>query len=902
MALQSGTRLGAYEITHALGAGGMGEVYRARDSRLGRSVAIKVILEPFGSDAERIARFEREAKVLASINHPNIAALYGMEASEGRHFLVMELVEGETLADRLQRGPMAVEDALLIGLQIAEALETAHEKGIVHRDLKPANIKITPDEKVKVLDFGLAKAMEADSAKSNVTNSPTLSMMATNAGVILGTAAYMSPEQAKGFPADHRSDIFSFGVVLYEMLTGRQPFQGETAPDILASVLVREPELQRLPPDLNPRIPELLKRCLEKSPKRRWQAIGDVRAELESIAASPRIAVSAAAAAPPKALWRRVLPVVVASLVAGGVAAAIAWRLKPAPDGDPIRFAVPMPDGQQLGSVLRQVVAIAPDGKHLVYAVPSQLHLRPMSSLTSKPIRGTELYQTVLSPVVSPDGESVAFVAVSDMTIKRISIAGGSAVTVCPVIEPPFSLTWSENTILFTQPEGIMRVPAAGGKPEKLLGVAAGERVQRVQVLPGGETVLYTVGGSSSPAPDRWAVARILSRNLKTGEEKTLVEGGSDGWYVRTGHLLYVIGGTVYAVPFDIDRVEVLGGPVPVIEGVRRSPMGAAGSAWFGIADTGTLAYVPGPTTVTSSQLDVGLIDRKGQITALELPPGHYDNPRMSPDGRRVVLRMDDGRDGAILIYDTARAGALQRFTFGGKNRFPIWTADGRRVVFQSDREGDLGIFWQPADGTLGPERLTKAAAGEAHVPEAWQPRGDVLLFSVVKGSEYSLWTYSARDRKTAAFGAVRSAVPSDAVFSPDGKWVAYSAGDTASTTVYVQPFPATGAMFQLIRRGGQPHHALWSPDGKGLIVNPRPDSLDFVRVTTQPAFAFGAAVSAPKGFITGPPSARRAYDIAPDGRIVGLIVPGEPQGSVLTNQINVVLNWFEELKARAPR
>jgi serine/threonine protein kinase len=286
MPLPSGSRLGAYEITHVLGAGGMGEVYRARDSRLGRSVAIKVILESFATDADRVARFEREAKVLASINHPNIAALYGMEEANGQRFLVMELVDGETLADRLQRGPLPIEDALRIALQIAEALEAAHEKSIIHRDLKPANVKITPDDKVKVLDFGLAKAIDAEPAR-DVANSPTLSMMATNAGIILGTAAYMSPEQAKGFSADHRSDVFAFGIVLYEMLTGRQPFQGETAPDVLASVLVREPELQRLPADLNPRIQDLLRRCLEKSPKRRWQAIGDLRAEIGNSLASP---------------------------------------------------------------------------------------------------------------------------------------------------------------------------------------------------------------------------------------------------------------------------------------------------------------------------------------------------------------------------------------------------------------------------------------------------------------------------------------------------------------------------------------------------------------------------------------------------------------------------------------
>src|SRR5438093_13052933 len=332
MPLPVGTRFGAYEILSDLGVGGMGEVYRARDTKLGRSVAIKVLPDTFAADPERIARFEREAKMLAALNHPHIAALYGMEESAGRHFLVMELVEGETLAERLQRGAMPIEETLKIAHQIVEALEAAHEKGIVHRDLKPANVKVTPDDQVKVLDFGLAKALETERGVSELTHSPTLSLMATEAGLILGTAAYMSPEQAKGFPADQRSDVFSFGVVLYEMLTGRQPFQGEPAPDILASVLVRDPDLQSLPPNLNPRLHDLLRRCLEKNPKRRWQAIGDVRAEIETIAADPHGGSAIMQiVAPPRPLWRRAVPIVAAAVATGALGAAAAWRLKPAP-------------------------------------------------------------------------------------------------------------------------------------------------------------------------------------------------------------------------------------------------------------------------------------------------------------------------------------------------------------------------------------------------------------------------------------------------------------------------------------------------------------------------------------------------------------------------------------------
>ena len=903
MALTSGSRLGAYEITHVLGAGGMGEVYRARDSRLGRSVAIKVILEAFGSDSDRIARFEREAKVLASINHPNIAALYGMEQAGGQHFLVMELVEGETLAERLQRGPVEVESALGLAAQIAEGLEAAHEKGIIHRDLKPANIKITPEEKVKVLDFGLAKAIETETTAANVANSPTLSMMATNAGVVFGTAAYMSPEQAKGFAADHRSDVFSFGVVLYEMLTGRQPFQGETAPDILASVLVREPELHRIPADLNPRIHELLRRCLEKSPKRRWQAIGDLRAEIETIAMVPRATIAASGGAPPKPLWRRAIPVAAAAIVTAGLAAAAAWQLKPVPARDVMRFAISLADGLQPTGTSRQVLAVAPDGRHLAFIANGQVYLRAIASLTAKPLQGSEGHQAAFGPIFSPDSQSIAFYALADQTLKKIAIAGGSAVTICQAQESPYGLTWGEEAVLFTQGGAVMRVSPNGGKAETLVDLGTDARIQRIQMLPGGRHLLLTAGKAQPSIADRWTGAQILAHDVKSGERKTLVEG-TDGSYLSTGHLAYVIGGTLYATRFDPERLELEGGAVPVVEGVRRSPLGGSGVAWFGVSDTGTLAYIPGPASLSSAQVDVGFVDRKGQgqVTPLKLPPAAYDNPRISPDGRRLAVGLDRTSEVAILVYDIARGGSMQRSTFGGKNRFPIWTSDSKRLVFQSDREGDLGIFWQPADGTGAPERLTKAAAGEAHVPEAWSPREDVLLFSVVKGTESALWTYSVRDKKSAPFAGVRSSVPTDAVFSPDGKWVAYASGDPGTSTVYVQPFPATGAMYQLVRRGTDlPHQPLWTPDKKELIVNARPGTIDFVSVTTEPTFAFGASLPAPKGFTTGPPGVRRPFDVAPDGRIVGLITPGDAQGAVFAPQITVVLNWHEELKARVP-
>ena len=895
MPLSSGTRLGSYEITHALGAGGMGEVYRARDSKLGRSVAIKVILDAFGADADRIARFEREAKVLASITHPNIAALYGMEEWNGQHFLVMELVEGETLAERLQRGPLPVEEALRVALQTAEALEAAHERSIIHRDLKPANIKITPDDKVKVLDFGLAKTVEAEPSR-DIANSPTLSMMATNAGIILGTAAYMSPEQAKGLPADHRSDVFSFGVVLYEMLTGRQPFQGETAPDVLASVLVREPELQRLPANLNPRIADLLRRCLEKQPKRRWQAIGDLRAELEAVMSSPRAVVAPPSVAARKPLWRHVVPVCAAAVVAGLLGVAAGWQLKPSPRAEITQFPVAPPE--TLTGIATRGIDISPDGRLLAFTAAGIIYVRPMSGLVPRPLGGTQTQRNAYGPAFSPDSQHVAFFT-SDGFLKRAPIAGNEPTTVCPAVIGANTITWARNDIFFTSASGLMRVPASGGTPVRI-DIGSDEFVQRVQMLPDGNTLLLTIVPRGESA-ERFAKAQIVAQSIGSATRTPLVTGASDGAYVTTGHLLYVIGATLHAVAFNPATLKISGPAVPMVEGVRRSTLTLTGASWFSVASTGTLVYLPGPLDVTSSRLDVAIVDRNEAITAVGLPAAPYKHPRVSPDGQRMALETDDGKDAVVRVYDFARGGAPQRITFEGKNRFPVWTADSQRVVFQSDRQGDHGIFWQSADGRTGAERLTTAAAGESHIPESWHPGGDVLIFSVAKETEYGLWSYSRRDNRTAPFGNVRSGIPTDALFSRDGKWVAYTSGTFANATVYVQPFPPTGAQYELPRlTSGTPHHPLWTAD-KTLMINQRPGSLETFPITTAPAFSFGKPVSVSRKFLTGPPSVRRTFDVMPDGRLVALIQHGELDNASASQQFTVVLNWFEELKQRVP-
>jgi len=912
--LTNGTRLGSYEIVAPLGSGGMGEVYRATDTRLGREVAVKVLPDAFAADPERIARLEREAKVLASLNHPRVAALYGIDQSGDQHFLVMELVEGETLADRLRRGPLTVDEALRLAIGIADALEAAHERTIVHRDLKPANVKVRPDGSVKVLDFGLAKAGTSESSAgasgANLTHSPTLSMMATQAGVILGTAAYMSPEQAQGLPVDHRSDVFSFGSVVYEMLTGRQAFQGETAAALLAAVLIKEADFGALPPSLNPRLVDLLRRCLDKNPKQRWQAVGDLRVELEAIAAAPR-ALPASGAGPSRPLWQRALPIAAAAVLAAAAGIGLGWTLKPSPPPAPVtRFGIPLPGGIQFGTLLVSVLAVSPDGTQIAFSGRQGLYVRSMSSLDARAITTSEngaLFH--VDPVFSPDGQSIVFwhtgAAGESSALKKVAVTGGPAVTLTP-IGPLFGMTWGPDGILVGQGRGgVVRVSPNGGKPEQIVAGKDGEFAHAPQMLPGGQAVLFTLAADATP--EQWEKGRVVVQSLKTSERKTIAENASDARYLPTGHLVYAVGGVLYGVAFDVKKLQVVGGAVPLVEGVSRSTsLAVVGPAeHFSVSNTGSLVYIPGSTT-TASQLGLAMFDRSGAVEPLKLPPAAYSAPRISPDGTRIAFAIDDGNTSDVWIYDLSGTTSMRRLTFGGKNRLPVWSADGERVAFQSDREKDLAIFWQRADGTGTAERLTKPAAGEVHAPEAWSRKGDILLYTIAKESGVALWTLSVHDKKANPFSDVRSSFPTGAVFSPDGRWVAYSIRDANRNrnTVYVQPFPPTGAKYQ-ISKDDDGHHPVWSPDGKEIFFVPGANQFSVVSVTTEPSFSFGNPVSLPRRFTEGGPATPTAIDITPDGkRFVGVALAGQGQAadsSTATPQLQVVLNWFEELKQKVP-
>ena len=895
MTLAAGTRLGYYEIVALLGAGGMGEVYRARDPKLQRNVALKILPSLTGLDPDRLARFRREAQVLAALNHPNIAAIYGFEDASDPPALVLELVEGATLAERLQEGPIPLQEALPIARQIAEALEAAHEQAIIHRDLKPANIKIRPDGTVKVLDFGLAKALEpVDAAASAALSSPTITSPAlTRMGVILGTASYMSPEQAKGRAADKRSDVWAFGCVLYEMLSGRRTFEGEEVSETLASVLRSDPDWTALPRETPAAIRALLEGSLKRDRRDRIGDISTARFLLTQPAASPGPA--AAAPTPGPALWKR------AALVALGVAigaAAVAslWRPQHSTSAPVTRFSFPLPQGPAFNP-LRQSVAISPDGTRIVYFADGRLYMRLLSELESRPIPGTE---QASNPAFSPDSRSLAFW--SDSVLKRVDVGGGAPVPIYRTGPAPSGMSWSETGILFSQiGTGILRIaPDGGAKPELLVPLTSDDGLAHSpRLLPDGRTLIFTMTTDIGVGTtgNRWDNAQIVVQSLTTGSRKTIVQPGTDARYVPTGHLVYALGNTVFARPFDLATLETTGGPVPVAEEVDRVIAVDNGASQFAFSANGSMIYLPGRSVPGLQQLS--LFDRRGNSEPLKLAPGSYGFPRVSPNGRQIAFQSIDSRGDSIIAVCDIATGSSRQITVGGNNRYPVWSRDGKSVVFQSDRDGAPGIFRQPLDGGSA-DRLTRSEPGTVHVPEDWSPTDDVLLFNASTKQATALWTLSLPDRKPAPFGNVGSRfLPTDAAFSPDGKWVAYQAGDlgVGEGAVFVEPSSADGNKYR-IAAGGRP---AWSRDGKELVFVPGPNQLAVVTVSTQSGFTFSQPTALPRGFGVSGPMTPRGFDLMPDGRILGAAAGTSNLGPPPPLELRVVLNWFEELKARVP-
>ena len=897
MPLATGTKLGPYEIISPLGAGGMGEVYLAQDTRLGRNVAIKILPDKYSCDAQRMARFDREAKVLASLNHPNIASLYGLEESNGVRALVMELVDGPTLADHIKQGPLPLEETLSNAKQIAEALEYAHERNIIHRDLKPSNVKITPNGTVKVLDFGLAKALEDDFSATDISTSPTLSHAATKAGILLGTAAYMSPEQARGKKADRRADIWSFGATLYEMTTGKSAFAGETISDTLAAVIRGEPDWSILPGNLPPSIARLLRRCLTKDPNQRLRDIGEARIALDAAISGTSEETVGSAATTIQPLWRGVLPwALVAIIIALTLAfGALYWRSNQA---EPLRvlqlsLALPEPLAGVFDANPGSPFALSPDGSQLVFVAslagkPQQLYLRPLDRQTATPILNTE---NATQPFFSPDGQSVGFFAFGKM--RTVSLHGGPATVLCDA-PTPHGASWAlDDTIIYAPNfgSGLLRISAAGDTPQTL--TTPNPKEQEIshrwpQVLPGGKYVMFTIQMGSAATYDD---ARISVLSLQTGKWRTLVQGGSYARYVSPGHIVYAHTRSLVAVAFDLSRMEVSGSPVPVQEGVATTAL-TSGSAEYDVTQSGLLAYVPGNATPPVRSLV--WVDRTGLAKTLPAPPRVYSSPSISPDGKLVALQINDDGVLAIWIYEFAR-NTLTRFTFDpGNSSSPFWTPDGRRVIYNT-RTTSPSFRSKLADGTGKEEMLfVKQLEDPGSTPYTVSPDGKTLLFGAYSpGGKQVIQALSLDGSNKIESFLQASSNLSGPHFSPDGRWVAYTTDESGRREICVQPFPATSGKWMISTEGGQ--YPRWARNGREIFFFSG-DQLMSVDVEIQPAFKAGTprALFQAAGYLSA-----GNYDVAPDGQHFLMI----KQNDVQTNpkELRVIVNWSEDLKRRAP-
>jgi eukaryotic-like serine/threonine-protein kinase len=916
MSLSAGSRLGPYEVLSALGAGGMGEVYRARDTRLKRDVALKILPDSFASDPDRLARFQREAEVLASLNHPNIGAIHGLEESDSTRALVMELVEGATLADRIAQGPIPVDEAIAIARQIAEALEAAHEQGIIHRDLKPANIKLRSDGVVKVLDFGLAKALEPQRAAIDVSHSPTIASptMMSGVGVLLGTAAYMSPEQARGKAVDKRADIWAFGAVLYEMLTGKRAFDGEDVTDTVAAVVRSEPKWNALPDAVSPSVRVFLRRCLHKDPKQRVGDIRDVRLALEGVFETAVTQASEATVALARATWRRYLVPVLASLVTAVIVSLASWMLWPATEPPLVnRFNVPLPEGLQFRNTGRPVMAFSPDGRRFVYNSTAGLYLHAMGELSSRLIPGTEASLT--NPAFSPDGQSVAYFQGNQL--KRIAISGGAPVVICAAANP-FGISWErDNTILFGQREGIMRVSAAGGTPELVVRAKNDEQMHGPQMLPDGASVLFTVTGVTSER--RWDQADIAVQSLRTDQRTVVLKGGSDARYVPTGHLVYALGNDLFAVAFDAKRREVRGGPVSVIEDVMRAVPAnlTTATANYGISNQGTLVYATGGASA-AIQRTLVWVDRAGQEQVIPAPTRAYTYPRLSPDGTRVALDIRD-QENDIWIWDLTRQ-TLTRLTFDpAADTYPVWSPDSRRLIFASTRSGRNNIYWQTADGTGAPDRLTDSGDQS---PFTIAPDGSQIVFregvqgpsGLVPSVQNDLMRLlmGSPDR-TPSNAASRSRMPLiqtrfnelNAEISPDGRWLAYQSNESGHYEIYVRPFPAVDSgRWQVSENGGRT--PAWARSGDELFYLAPSNTIMGVRVEGSSSWRGSTPTMVLRAMPyylppEGAGEAGRTFDVAADGKRFLMIKPGSGDTAPPPQRVIVVENWVEELKRLVP-
>jgi serine/threonine-protein kinase len=858
-----GHSIAHYRVTSLLGAGGMGEVYRATDSKLGRDVALKVLPAAFAQDAERMARFQREAQVLASLNHTNIASIYGIEESGGIRALVMELVEGPTLADRIAQGAITLDEALPIAKQVAEALEYAHERGIIHRDLKPANVKLRPDGAVKILDFGLAKALDESPAQQDISASPTLTIGATKAGMILGTAAYMSPEQARGRPVDKRSDIWSFGCVLFEMLSDKQCFPGETASDSMAAILAKEPDWDALPPGSPVR---LLRRCLEKDPKRRLRDIGDAFVEAEP--ATPMEAVRTKSWRQPL-VWALLLVALTSSIVALTL-----WTRFSSPSKMVARLVIPLPPNQEL----TDFPAISPDGRLVAYASRQgteepQLYLRDLNSFEANPVSGSS---GARQPFFSPDGRWVGFFAHGQLL--KTAVAGGSPTKLADAAAP-MGGTWNEDdTIIFTSGfnSGLLRVPASGGTPESLTkpdGAGAGLGHAWPQALPGGRSVIFTMLGKGSNGT---AVLWLETRRWE------VVLPGWGGAVIGTSGHLFASDETagIKAAPFDPARPARTTADSSVLSDVYYSEYDK--KSWLAMSKTGTVVYALG----SPAKRSLVWTDREGKVEPLSKEQARFSSVDLSPDGTKVVVK----QSADLWIFDLPR-GTRSRLTFeangNGYTTAPVWSRDGTRVIFSSDAGGDFDIYSQAADGSRPAELLLKRPHDQ--FPNSFAPDGTLVFSEAHPSTGEDLWVLSP-DGKASPL-RVTPFNEDSAVFSPDGRWLAYPSDETGRYEIYVQAYPGGGKRIAVSTGGGV--GPKWTRDGKELIYWTG-DAVVAAALRPDGTFAASRRLFDRSSFfqVWGD-----TLDVSLDGRRF-LMIRRDP-GSV-PRQLNVILNWSEELKQAA--
>jgi eukaryotic-like serine/threonine-protein kinase len=880
MAITRGVRFGPYEVTALIGVGGMGEVYRATDLSLKRDVALKVLPENLLTDASLLARLQREAEVLASLNHANVAQIHGLERGEGRTALVMELVDGPTLAERVAEGALQQREAVDLALQLAAALEAAHERGIVHRDLKPANIKLTNDGTLKVLDFGIAKALDVPGASGAAARALTGPAM-TEGGVVLGTAAYMSPEQARGKPVDKRTDVWAFGCVLYEMLTGRAAFLGDDATSTLAHVLERDPDMRLLPADLSWTTRRTIELCLRKDLKERARDIGDVRLALEGEFAAP--------VPQNQPTSRRAWPVA-AALAIAVLGAGAYWALRtpgPAVATSPLpvtRFVITPPATAPLSNLTGYDFALSPDGRRLAYLGQNAatggvaLYVRELAALEPKRLPGTDVLNpwSNTNPFFSPDGKSIAYTA-PDGRMIRARLDGAPPQT---AFQPGliFGATWiADDTLIVSTGTRLERIRTDGGAPEPLTPAVADQFVAAPSVLPGGNAVLFM----SSKGDAR----RVAVLDLETGEQKILIEGAQKPFYASTGHIVFARGATLMAAPFDARERVLTGEPVALLDGLRTN-----NTPDFTLSANGTLAYVPANDGDRRHGALVW-VDRTGAVVgravaeSLDTP----SDPRLSPDGTRVVLTLGAYVRGRLWIYDLRGRPPVPLAADEGGDA--IWSADGRDLAFMQYNTGlNLSIFALPSSGNGVAQR--KSMYG---IPQDWSAAGDLLFSSLT------------RDIRAApiAGGEARDVVATgddefDAALSPNGRWIAYVSDRTGQPEVWVQSYADLGAAPVRVSGSGG-YEPRWSADGKELFYR-QGGSVYAAAVDSGAELSFETPVMLFSGAYFGAPVPEtRSYDVARDGRFLMIQLEDSPTSNETPASVVIVENWFEELKQRVP-